>query len=312
MADSYCADCKRLTEVVFYHSAGDTICSECGLVLEAYSVDETSEWRIFANESSDHDPVRVGGPLNPLLSDGGLSTVIAKPTAGGSTELLSGSLGKLQARGSHPDRNLIQAFKSISAMSDRLGLVTTIKDRANEIYKKVEDQKPLRGRNQEAIVAACLYIACRQENKPRTVKEFCSVANGTTKKEIGRAKEFIVKHLEAEMGQSVEMGTIHASDYLRRFCSNLGMTNQAVKAAQEAVQKSEDLDIRRSPISVAAAVIYIITQLSNDTKPLKEISIVTRVAEGTIKNVYKDLFPHLARIIPDWFANEEDMKNLKL
>lgn len=43
-------------------------------------------------------------------------------------------------------------------------------DRANEIYKKVEDQKPLRGRNQDAIVAACLYIACRQENKPRTVK----------------------------------------------------------------------------------------------------------------------------------------------
>ena len=43
-------------------------------------------------------------------------------------------------------------------------------DRANEIYKKVEDQKPLRGRNQDAILAACLYIACRQEDKPRTVK----------------------------------------------------------------------------------------------------------------------------------------------
>lgn len=118
MADSYCADCKRLTEVVFDHSAGDTICSECGLVLEDHSVDETSEWRTFANESSDHDPVRVGGPLNPLLSDGGLSTVIAKP-GGGSSDLFSGSLGKWQTRGSNPDRNLIQAFKSISAMSDR-------------------------------------------------------------------------------------------------------------------------------------------------------------------------------------------------
>lgn len=79
------------------------------------------------------------------------------------------------------------------------------------------------------------------------------------------------------MGQSVEMGTIHAGDFMvrfsssespfsyitqkftafsltpddllllsfqRRFCSNLGMTNQAVKAAQEAVQKSEEFDIR--------------------------------------------------------------------
>lgn len=30
----------------------------------------------------------------------------------------------------------------------------------------------------------------------------------------------------------------------RRFCSNIGMNNQAVKAAQEAVQKSEQFDIR--------------------------------------------------------------------
>jgi hypothetical protein len=34
----------------------------------------------------------------------------------------------------------------------------------------------------------------------------------------------------------------------RRFCSNLGMTNQAVKAAHEAVQKSEELDIRLVPV----------------------------------------------------------------
>jgi transcription initiation factor TFIIB len=46
------------------------------------------------------------------------------------------------------------------------------------------------------------------------VAEICSVANGATKKEIGRAKEFIVKQLEVEMGQSMEMGTIHAGDFL--------------------------------------------------------------------------------------------------
>lgn len=119
-----------------------------------------------------------------------------------------------------------------------------LKDRANEIYKKVEDLKSIRGRNQDAILAACLYIACRQEDRPRTVKgipclsiwmlwfrfcllpwsyispnlfpciEICSVANGATKKEIGRAKEFIIRQLEVEMGQSMEMGTIHAGDFL--------------------------------------------------------------------------------------------------
>lgn len=309
MGDAFCSDCKRLTEVVFDHAAGDTVCSECGLVLESHSIDETSEWRTFANESNDNDPVRVGGPTNPLLTDGGLSTVISKPN-GTTGDYLSSSLGRWQNRGANPDRGLIQAFKTIATMADRLGLVSTIKDRASEIYKKVEDQKSSRGRNQDAILAACLYIACRQEDKPRTVKEICSVANGATKKEIGRAKEYIVKQLEVEMGKSVDMGTIHAGDFLRRFCSNLGMSNQAVKAAQEAVQKSEGIDIRRSPISIAAAVIYIITQLSEEKKPLRDISHATGVAEGTIRNAYKDLYPHISKIIPIWYAKEEDLKNL--
>lgn len=118
MADSFCPDCKRPTEVVFDHSAGDTVCSECGLVLEAHSIDETSEWRTFANESADNDPVRVGGPSNPLLADGGLSTVISRPN-GASGDFLSSSLGRWQNRGSNPDRSLIQAFKAIATMSDR-------------------------------------------------------------------------------------------------------------------------------------------------------------------------------------------------
>lgn len=45
-----------------------------------------------------------------------------------------------------------------------------MKDRASEIYKRLEDQKCTRGRNLEALVAGCIYIACRQEGKPRTVK----------------------------------------------------------------------------------------------------------------------------------------------
>ncbi|CAN8284704.1 unnamed protein product [Cochlearia groenlandica] len=307
MADSYCTDCKKETDLVVDHSLGDTLCSECGLVLE-------SEWRIFANESSNTDPVRVGGVTNPLLADIALTTLIAKPN-GSSGDFLSSSsssssLGRWQNRNSSLERCLIQAFKSIATLSDRLGLVATIKDRANEIYKRLEDQKSSRGRNQDALVAACLYIACRQDDKPRTIKELCSVANGATKKEIGRAKDYIVKTLGLETGHCVELGAIQAGDFMKRFCSNLGMTSQAVEAAQEAVKKAEELDIRRSPISVTAVIIYIITQLGDDKKPLKDISMATGVAEGTIRNSYKDLYPHLPKIAPSWYAKEEDLKNL--
>ncbi|XP_031120066.1 transcription initiation factor IIB-2-like isoform X1 [Ipomoea triloba] len=118
MADSYCSDCKKNTEVVFDHAAGDTVCSECGLVLESRSIDETSEWRTFADDSGDHDPNRVGGPVNPLLGDVGLSTVISKgPNSNGDA-----SVARLQNRGGDPDRALVMAFKAIANMADRFAV----------------------------------------------------------------------------------------------------------------------------------------------------------------------------------------------
>ncbi|KAL7197471.1 hypothetical protein ACSBR2_020085 [Camellia fascicularis] len=298
MDDIICTDCKRETEVVFDQSAGDTVCSECGLVLESRSVDETSEWRTFPSHdsSSDRDPARVGDPVTPLLAGTGLCTLIPKTPAAARTGLRTRLL--------NPDSCIIVAFEDIGSMADRC-------DRACEIYKRLEDQKPNTTRNQVALLAACLYIACRNEGKPRTVKEICCVANGATKKEIGRAMEFIVKQLKMEMGESMGMGTIHAGDYLRRFCSNLGMSHEELKCVQETVQKVQQIDIRRSPISIAAAIIYMITRLSSKNKPLlQDIANATTVAESTIRNAYGDIYPHAAKIIPDWYAKEKDLEQL--
>ena len=114
-ADLFCTDCRSYTELVFDHSAGDVVCSECGLVLESRSVDETSEWRTFADDSGDHDPVRVGEPVNPLLSGGGLSTVISMPVGSRGDS----SIMRLQNHRGDPDRSLLMVFKSIANMSDR-------------------------------------------------------------------------------------------------------------------------------------------------------------------------------------------------
>ncbi|MCL7039702.1 hypothetical protein MKW94_010385 [Papaver nudicaule] len=303
MEETYCSDCKRFTAVVSDHSAGDTICLECGLVLEAHSIDETSEWRTFANESVDNDPHRVGEKSNPLLT-GGLTTLISKQKGGDN----SNSLGRFSnVKTQDPDKTLIEAFKAIGLMSERLGLVLTIKDLANEIYKKMEDVKSSKGRNKDAMVAACLYVACKKEGKSRTIKEICSVANGASKKEIGRAIDHINKHLE---DNNQDVAPVNPGDFLRRFCSHLGMSNQAVKAAQEAVQKTAEFDIRRVPITVAASVIYMITQLSDERKQIRDVSAATGVAQGTIQKSYKDIYPYASRLVPAWYANEEDLKKL--
>ncbi|KAL8171593.1 hypothetical protein V2J09_023397 [Rumex salicifolius] len=311
---SFCTDCKMSTEVVRDHATGDVICTECALVLESHYIDDTPEWRIFSDDTKDNDPVRVGEPTSftTLLADTVVLSTIVSLQKGTKSASLPPTVMKRQPK-TQQQSSLDAGFNNIANMVDRLGLVATINYRASELYKKAEDQKCSRGRNHDAIMAACLYVACSQENKPRTAKEICSVANGITMKDFLRAKKHVVKQLEVEMGH-VDVGNTQAGDFLRRFCSYLGMNNQSVKAAQEAVEKiqnSDSIDIRRNPTSVAAAVIYILTQLSKE-KPtaLRDISVATGVADGTIKNAYKDLYPHVSTIIPGWFANMEDLRTL--
>ncbi|KAI3875537.1 hypothetical protein MKW92_013543 [Papaver armeniacum] len=290
MEQTYCSDCKGFTAVVSDHSAGDAICSECGLVLEAYSIDETSEWRTFANESADNDPNRVGEKSNPLLTNSGLTTKISMPK-GAVNRSSIGRFRKIDTP--DPDKGLIEAFKAIGVMSERLGLVSTIKDLANEIYKKMEDVKGSKGRNKEALMAACLYTACKRLEKPRTMKEIHSVANGATRKEIGRAKLDISKHLE----DSRDEGCTKPVEFVKRFCSNLGMSSKASKVAQEA-----------ESYNGGGAIIYMIAQLSGERRHIPDVSDVTGVAQGTIRSSYKDIYPHAAKLVPAWFANEEDLK----
>ncbi|KAL7169234.1 hypothetical protein ACSBR2_034305 [Camellia fascicularis] len=72
-----------MTMVVFDHSAGDIVCSECGLTLESHLIDETSKWRTFANDGGGvrsfcwrHSVLGVR-----LLTDGGLFTFFSKPNS---------------------------------------------------------------------------------------------------------------------------------------------------------------------------------------------------------------------------------------
>ena len=71
---------------------------------------------------------------------------------------------------SSSDKTLISSFREIGTMAERIRVPRTIVDRANILFKQVHEGKSLKGRSNDAISSACLYIACRQENVPRTFK----------------------------------------------------------------------------------------------------------------------------------------------
>ncbi|XP_040380555.1 transcription initiation factor IIB-like [Oryza brachyantha] len=302
----YCPDCHRATAVVVDHATGDTICTECALVLEAHYIDETSEWRTLGNDgggSDDRDPNRVGDRSDPFLPDqvGGTTITYSGPlrrqakNAGGEGAPLT--MRRIDV-GVSTEKTLVAAFKAIADMADRLGLVATIRDRAKEVFKKL-DETPKgfpKGRHRDAIYAACLFVACRNEGMPRTYKELASVTaeGAAAKKEIGRLTTLIKRHLGEEEGKAMDLGVVRASDYLRRFGSRLGLGHGEVRAAQAAVRRVEEgaLDVRRNPESIAAAIIYMVAQRAGGRKSVRDVSTATGVAEATISAAQKELAPH--------------------
>ncbi|CAN6837262.1 unnamed protein product [Brassica oleracea] len=122
-----------------------------------------------------------------------------------------------------------------------------------------------------------------------------------------------VRSVVDKLGLPPQLIHIRAAEFAKRYSTDLQMNRQAIKAAEEAAERCTDhVNRSRPPSSIAAAVVYIIAQLSYEKKLLKvaDIKEATGVHVNTIKGTYKDLYPHLPKIIPTWFANANDLKKL--
>ncbi|KAM0868820.1 hypothetical protein ACQ4PT_041061 [Festuca glaucescens] len=268
----YCPDCNRAVAVFRDHASGDTVCAQCTRLLGQRYVDQSSEWRTFLNDVGGIDGRgRVGGgAADQFFTHAGnlAAATIPYPASAGNAQSPeasdndthggAGSAAGLSRDGAMPkmrgavsDKSLADAFHSIDDMAARLGLAAAVSDRAREVFRKLEYAKvfPRGGkcRNRLAMYAACLHVACRAVGTPRTFKELASVTGDSATagiKDIGRLVKHIKSHIGEEdggqaAGEMMMGAVVRAGDYLRRFGSLVGIGDQEMKAALEAVRRLE-------------------------------------------------------------------------
>lgn len=297
-----CTDCGETQNIIEDHRNGYNVCGNCGVVLGNRIIDETSEWRSF-EDSHKSDPSRVGSASNPFLDTEQLDTMISVGKG-----MNSYTLSKIQMKNymRGPKRALKNGLNLIQAFCERSSISKTICDRAQHIFKTVESQKLLKGKNLEGAVGACLYIACKLENAPRTFKEI-SVITGVQKREIGRCYKLIEKDVDVK-----STGT-PSGDIVSRFCADLNLNLKIQKLASTISQRVYEIGALtgRSPDSIAAAIIYLVLNLHPEHKSLqKDIHVITGVTEITIKNTYKDLLGFKDEIIPSELFDKSVIDNL--
>lgn len=319
-----CKDCREdPPNLIEEFSSGDMVCASCGLVLGDRIVDTRSEWRTFSNDDAGNDdPSRVGDGPNALLNGSQLQTAIAFQDGSARARDLMRAQNK--STSDKTTKGLLAAYKEIGAHCDAVQIPKQVSDTAKHLYKMVDDAKAFKGKSTEAIIAGCIFIACRQCKLPRTFREIYALTK-VSKKDIGRTFKALEKFLAGKNATAnamypttdtyVTTTATNASDLILRYASNLGLKNQGViKVAQALTEKAATLDhlAGRSPVSVAAACIYMASHLLGTPKTPKEVGVVTDTSDGTIRTVYKFLYAEREKLIePSWIeGGKGKMENL--
>lgn len=324
-----CPECREDPPNLYEdHQSGDTICDSCGIVLGARNIDNRPEWRTFANDDQNNDdPSRVGDVANPLLDGNQLETSIAF----GDGSMRSKELHRAQSKAVSEKNNkgLLQAFKQIGALCDGFALSTVVSDGAKHIYKDSDESKLFKGKSQDALIAGCIFIACRRNKVPRTFHEIFELTK-VPKKEIGRTFKLLEKFLmnqEKVKGKTSMVGngvvgmnegyvatnTTNPSELCARFCSILGLDQKASNVATDLAGRMSTFGALagRSPLSGAAACIYMASYLMGQPRTAKQVSDVVRVSDSTIRNAYKNLYNERETLVsPEWLERGGKMENL--
>lgn len=248
--------------------------------------------RTFANsDDGGTDPSRVGAASDPLMGGTIDSTTIgSKDNGSGNAQDLNRTHAKVTNQ--RVEKNLIHAFREITVMCERIGLSRLVIDSAKQLFKKVDEEKLLRGKGLESIMAACICmlkltvdIGCREQNVTRTFKEICALTK-VSKKEIGRCYKLLQPLFENPAQQ------ISIDAYISRFSSHLSLPNNVQKAALQVTNKTMAMGILagKSPISIVAACLYFVSCISDTKKNAKDIAETAGCTENTLRNAFKTLY----------------------
>ncbi|PSQ27603.1 transcription initiation factor IIB [Halobacteriales archaeon SW_10_68_16] len=264
----------------------ETVCEDCGLVVDEHAIDPGPEWRSFADEET--NPERTGAPLTRSRHDRGLSTEIGRSTR------LKGRKRRRIARlrrqhkrtqiRSKAERNRVYAFMEIKHVVGDLDLPETIEERACVLFESAQDEGLLQGRSLEGFAAATVYATCRTASISRTVEEIVDAATAT-RNELDAAYDA----LNRELG--LPTGPIHPREYLPRFASKLDLPPAVERRARTLAERAreEAIDTGRNPGGVAAACLYTAAQEEGVSLTQREAAVVADVTPVTLRSTFYEL-----------------------
>lgn len=291
-----CPECEESVVRVDV-SRGETVCADCGIVVDDRVVDRGPEWRGYDEDGM--TKAHVGIPLTTTLHDHGLTTSIdwrnrdkrgqsLSPSNRQRSERLRTWQERIRVRDAS-ERNLRYALSEIQRMASVFDVSSTVRESSSMIYRQALAADLIRGRSIEGMASAAFYVACRQEGVPRSLDEVASISR-VDKREIGRAFRYLTAELD------LQYRPVEPSTYVPRFCSELDLDEAVQTTALCVLDRATDAGLHtgKSPSGFAAGAVYLAAMEHGQERTQAEAASVTEVTEVTVRNHYRTIEEFLA------------------
>ena len=286
-------DCQRCgkNQIITDFNSGEVFCKNCGFVINDKSENFGYESNYFEDQK---DTRRTGAPMTLTRNDFGLSTVIgsANKDANGNTIpfALSSTIKRIRIQdgrsqlGKYSDMNFKVAFDFLERIQDKLGVSDNVKETAAYIYRKAAELKITTGRPIYSVVAASMYVACRNTQTLRNLKDISEAAD-IKRKRIAQSYRAIVKQLD------LNIPVVDQTNYILKISSILKTPAGTKNLALQILKKAEELNMMagRDPVGMAAASMYYASLIRGDEFSQIEIADASGTTAVTVRNRFHEI-----------------------
>jgi len=262
MSKMFCPSCGS-TDIEQHGASGASICTACGVVVEENAIVSSVEFMEGAGGSSSMMGQYVGpNGSKPFSRDRG-----------------RGASGYGFSRDSR-ETTLANGRRRIQDVASRLRLSSHFVDAAHRYFTIAVEKNFVQGRRTTHVVAACLYIACRQEKSQHMLIDFSDALQvnvytlGTTFLKFRRL-----------LGLRLEI--IDPALYIYRFAAHLDLEDQANAVVLTALRlvgrmKRDWIVSGRRPAGICAAALLIAARAHGFTKQHQDVTKILRVCGMTV------------------------------
>jgi transcription initiation factor TFIIB len=271
---------------------GNYYCKSCNSITSRY-IDSHAEWRYYgAEDSKSSDPSRCGMPVNDLLPNSSLGSMIGVRMNESYDMKLIRKFHMWNSM-TYRERTLYNVFDNITSHASQCGISNSIIEEAKQFYKKVSESKITRGENRSGLIASSIYMSCKSNKVPRSTKEIAKMFNiklTTMTKGCKKFQDIMKMNLDSTCPE----------DFIERFSSKLGLSLEMRDLCRHIVKKADELNIvsENTPPSVAAGSIYLCIMTCDLPITKNDLSAACGISQVTLTKCYKKMYTQRGVLFP--------------